>query len=1010
MRKILLLFISVLCTCIALAQSGTIAFQHYGLSDGMSDNSVTCVHFDKKGFLWMGTNEGLNRFDGESFFALNKNSDQKESICGNSITAIEEDASGNLWIGTRDGGICRLNNKLKTDRNPPLINSNGQQIYHVHDLLFDRDSTLYVASEKGLFYSFPPYDQFTESTPSIPRACYSLIQSADGVLTSFITLTLMKLNKGEGNKLTYRPYPEDGHTMQFFFRTLSGKIVSGGWDPCLHQYSEKDNLWVSKRISDQGLIAQDDEIVSITEATPDVLWLGMKSGKILRHDLQHDEYSILPISEEETKRLNGKRIFCMYTDPFQRTWIGTDVGLHVYNPLNSLFNVQWLPDNTSKVITFASAKNDVLVGTSNGLFKVGNTGLEKQRIFNQKPYSAHSIFPTKDHIYVGTTDNLMELTGGILNPLFAAPPDNMKEIESTFFNTISEVSINNKNYLLANPYGHGTFLASLEDNDWVGGVVMSNGKIDHLINNILRDSKSRTWFLGTSSGISLFESCTLLGTNFPSVKWDLEAIGAEAIHFNTSSYTQAGITPEISAMIENADGTFWVGTLGSGLLLFDPEKDSRWYTPVENSPSSVYQLAKDRQGFIWMTARGGIFSFNPATYEWQKFDEKDGIPSAGLSKSLFMHENGVMYAGGNGFYLSFEPEKKVTNPELPHTVITHIEVMGSNCDSLQYTSAFSLPFDQNFITFHFSSLCFNDGSNSTFEYMLEGLDPAWNSSGTVSFVDYNKLPFGEYTFRVRAISSTGVKDTGEATVRFYIEAPFYFRWWFIGLVLLTIAALGFILIQYRNNQKNKLTDMRDKIARDLHDDVGSALGSISFYSETARKTLLENKTERTDDIIKRMGSTSRQMIENMHDIVWAVQSGNDSVQHLLDRMQSVVAELSSDHNFPIRFECQDDIKSLKMDMNMRKNCYLIFKEAIYNSMKYSKCSEIKIHFYKENRKVILHIEDNGIGFDIAKAHSGNGLKNMSSRAEEMHARLSIQSSSTGTHIDLVLPSPEMGIF
>ncbi|MFM9986569.1 MAG: two-component regulator propeller domain-containing protein, partial [Flavobacteriales bacterium] len=917
----------------AFGQFSEIAFQHYGLSDGMSDNTITCVHFDKRGFLWIGTNEGLNRFDGENFFTLAKKTNESESLCGNSITTIEEDAAGNIWVGTRDAGICRVRNNLKVDQKPLIMSSNGQEIQYVHDILFDHDSTMYVATDKGLFFSISPYEQFSESNPFIPRACYALLQTKDGILTSFITHTLMKLNEGKGTTLMSIPYPQDGHTMQFFYRTLSGKIVAGGWDPCLHEYAERDNLLMSKRISDKGLITQDDEIVCITEVSPDVLWLAMKSGKILRHDLQRDEFSVLSISDEETKRLNGNRIFCMFTDPFQRIWIGTDAGLHVYNPLNSKFDITWLPDNTTKVLSFASAKNDMLAGTSKGLFKIGNFGLEKQSIFYHKPYSAHSIYSTKDHVYIGTSDNLLELKDGILQPVFAKHPANMREIKSTLFNAISEVKIAGRNYLLTNPYGHGTFLASLEANDWLGGVVVCNGQIDHLIKNILQDSKGRTWFLGTSSGIGLFENCTLLDAGFPTEKWNPEAVGAEAIHFNSKIYAQAGVTREISAMVENVDGTFWVGSLGSGLLLFDPRKDSLFYTQVENSPSSVYQIVKDRQGLIWMTARGGIFSFNPETQEWLKFDEKDGIPSAGLSNCLFMQGNGVMYAGGNGFYLSFEPDKKIMNPELPHTAITGIEVMGSSRDSLCYVSNFSLPSDQNFITFHFTSLCFNNASNSTFEYMLEGLDPTWRSSGTVNFVDYNKLPFGAYTFRVRSFSSSGVMDIGEATVRFTIRAPFYYSTWFIGLMIVSFAAIVFVLLQYRNNQKKKLTVMRDKIARDLHDDVGSALGSISFYSETARKTLLENKNEKTADIIQRMGYTSRQMIENMHDIVWAVQSGNDSVQHLLDRMQSVVAELSSDHNFQIRFECQDDIKSLKMDMNMRKNCYLIFKEAIYNSMK-----------------------------------------------------------------------------
>jgi signal transduction histidine kinase len=197
--------------------------------------------------------------------------------------------------------------------------------------------------------------------------------------------------------------------------------------------------------------------------------------------------------------------------------------------------------------------------------------------------------------------------------------------------------------------------------------------------------------------------------------------------------------------------------------------------------------------------------------------------------------------------------------------------------------------------------------------------------------------------------------------------------------------------------------IRNKIARDLHDDIGSALGSISFYSETAIKNLDASKSKEASIILQKMGSTSREMIENMHDIVWTVNPNNDDLNKLIERIHNFAKEVCSSNNIKLQFDASRLNLQKNLSMDARKNVYLILKEGVYNAVKYAHTDEIIICFSSEHSKNILEISDKGIGFDTEnKMFEGNGLKNMRTRAKEIRGEISIHSSpGKGTRITLI---------
>jgi signal transduction histidine kinase len=244
-----------------------------------------------------------------------------------------------------------------------------------------------------------------------------------------------------------------------------------------------------------------------------------------------------------------------------------------------------------------------------------------------------------------------------------------------------------------------------------------------------------------------------------------------------------------------------------------------------------------------------------------------------------------------------------------------------------------------------------------------------------------------------------------ALANFTIATPFYATWWFFTLCALFIASLAYAFYRYRINQIIAMQKVRNKIARDLHDDIGSTLGSISFFSEAAKQLVESSNTAGAEKMLVKIGDTSREMIENMSDIVWSVNPQNDTVKHLTERMRVFAGDLVASSEIQLHFNCDKKVDEMKLSMEQRKNIFLIFKETIYNSVKYAACKNITVDIVRNDGGLEMKIADEGKGFDVNNytSKNGNGLKNMKHRAEEVGAVYTIQSSpEKGTTTTLLI--------
>ena len=304
----------------------------------------------------------------------------------------------------------------------------------------------------------------------------------------------------------------------------------------------------------------------------------------------------------------------------------------------------------------------------------------------------------------------------------------------------------------------------------------------------------------------------------------------------------------------------------------------------------------------------------------------------------------------------------------------------------------------------FSILDYNHSKSHTYQYRFANKSKTWNDLTHNNEITLPNLSSGNYKFEVRGINANNQITKNVASLDIRITPPWWKTWWFLSGSLLFIFWVGYMIYENKQNQKEKIINLRNRISQDLHDEIGSTLSSISLFGTVAKKMIQANRSG-SEDMLNRINDSTTQVMESMNDIVWAINSDNDKMEDLLKRMRAFASELSDVSNTKITFKIDDRIKEASLNMVQRRNVYLIYKEAMNNAFKYAKANRIKVNLFPHLKDLQMTIEDDGIGFDAENMGSkltlgGNGLNNMVSRAEELEGGLAIDSKpGDGTRIN-----------
>lgn len=917
---------------------------------------------DDEGFIWFITNQGLCRYDGNDVklveyknFQLPNNSTPNHLLCYNEFIICAK-ASKLFFFNKISGARSTL--ELNSWISKMYKNKKGEAVFITYSgqaWIFTKQNGL----QKGLDFA-----DIAGFKKPIELLHFSVEENENE--NAFLFLTNNRFAVFNGKTIKWSPVPYfnklNGNGFERYIRMSAVNsnyisILLDGGD--VHIYNKKTLLPVAKILgkSIAAILSIQNEILLIPS--------GDQQKKILP---QAGIFRVVGNLFNEHTKISASLIIKQVD---HKVLLSTNNGLIELSALegkniNEIQQKKWVAFFKNKSVrSIYKIGDELLVGTYEGFYSCTKDTIQliedKLLVYCIRPYD-------KDHLIFGLEGN-----AGLVK----------YHIKTKRIIKMPNLRFKDKYFQVRSLFNH--------NGEWICG------GFNNL--NILYDS-SNTWGLKP-----IHSSDVELGNirQISSMKGNL-LVACEAGVFKIINSGLQKIYPKngkirVSAMLETSDG-IWLGTYGEGLVKIDNKGVVLQKFGFNEGLQSnfVYSIVQNNKTIIVGTGSGvnvfniaklphpiavkknielnGSFTqeFNHSAYFLDTINRQTIL--GGISGLAFVDDNSkyTLDAGINSIRLSYI---KTTEANAHH----QLNIFAGLKEIIKVYSVNS--------SINLKFTCINDPENQLALFRIKGLSEQWQNIKLSEEVNIYSLPPGEYTIEVKLPYSDNPKEW--FSKQLIVLPVFYQTIFFKCLIVFLLLAMAYFIWQSRVRKLKKEYKMRSLIASDLHDDIGSTLNSISVYSSIAENQL-GNNLPNTKVLLYKMGMASREMIEKMSDIVWAIHPKNDEFEKVLDRIRFFAAELLSTKNIVFEFNVEDNIKELKLEMELRKNIYLICKEALNNAYKYSEASIITVNFKKVYNKLLVEIIDNGIGFESNKLPSqGNGLFNMKARAIEINAILKIES-------------------
>jgi signal transduction histidine kinase len=454
------------------------------------------------------------------------------------------------------------------------------------------------------------------------------------------------------------------------------------------------------------------------------------------------------------------------------------------------------------------------------------------------------------------------------------------------------------------------------------------------------------------------------------------------------------------------------GYANNGLFLFKwdlKKKTLTRFVPPAEMNKTLYDMTPDEKGNWWIGSRNGLIVFNEQEKQFKRYTTADGLVNNDINATLYRREDGTILMGMADYFTSFNPQQ-VTSASggMPPVVLSRILV---NEKPVDFDSAHILNLD-----YHSTNIVFNwalpDHINSLknqYYCQLQGIDTGWKYVGNKGEIQYANLSAGQYHLLLKASSSNGTPATNIIRVAFTIHPPFWKTSWFLALAFLGLLMLLTVVVRYisRRNLKEKLLKLekeqavekeRNRISRDMHDDLGSGLTKIAIMSEVVKKQIQD--PEKAKQQLENISASSRELVDNLQDIIWILNPKNDSLESLAAYIREYGLKFFEPFDIKARFSYPASFESLQLSEETRRNIFLVVKETFNNIVKHAWCNNVNVSITQTGSRFQLTIADDGKGFDINHTRLfGNGLLNMKNRVEQVGGTYTITSEpGKGTSI------------
>lgn len=965
-----------------LGQSGY-RFKNISVSDGLSQNTVTVVYEDSRGFMWLGTQDGLNRFDGTDFKIYRNNSDSS-SLSDNFITAITEDLNGNMWIGTRSGlnrldpcsGLCIRFPKVSRDTFHSTVGflvclSDGR-------ILSNEIGKLNIISPLALDYS---------DSESIDIELATAVQ---------FETSLLLIDKN-GNTI------QEPKGLSEVDRVLTNALGARYHNQALLVWND-DTLQVKKNgtTTNIGVPSKIRDAIFFKGQ----LWIATANELYVYSNKLEVVSPNLP--ESPTLRFSGDDIHSFVIDSFDQLWFGTNRHGAFMLPQHSTNFVHLNGQLFDDPIVWSAALVDssLFIGTTAGveLYTWHNypkinpfnpfENLEKTQSWNG--FHASSLYHFKGNVYAGTRDGrVLEFSKSEEQWVLGDNP-----LATNFPQIFCITSDGNK--LLASTSG-GLF----ESTDLLNFTPLypkdAEKRAKAYLLHVSVDNYHK-YALSTTNGLRILDTKNNTEENIP---------------FSTST---GGLGFAVVGSTLPTQDKLFISTMGRGIDCMDEQGNIRHWTADDGLRNEVvYGAVENNHGDIWFCTNDGlsVLSDNRIAVN---YSIPEGIPFTEHSQNAFGRFDNHMWFGGiNGMYLvdrNFQiqaPQRRLLVNEIlinNKTIEVKSKHLEGSCFDPKKISLF--PADNSLI-FDFALLSVG-GQTERLAYRLDGVDQDWIVvNNNKQRIQYTTLPSGNHTLEVVTLNFEGQVQSSLLKLPIEVHPPFWQTLWFAILVAIVfILAVVFIIRavarrrimeQLRKEETlRKIQDERERISMDLHDNIGAQITHVITSLDNLSYKIGIGQQVNTIPAIDELGDFARGTMQQLRDTIWTLKKDDVYLVEFIDRIQDYYRRVFQDQE-DLHLHVVNAVKDqIQLPAETTVHLFRIMQEVATNALKHANATSFSVHFTEENQHLIIEIEDNGKGFDVEVVPPGHyGLKNIAARVSELSGSLNIHSGAGKTNIRLEIP-------
>jgi len=882
MKKNLVIFFTFL-TVLGFSQLDEIRFERLSIKHGLSQVCVNSILQDSKGFMWFGTQDGLNKYDGYSFKVYKPVSGEKSTLSNNIVKVIYEDKEGNIWIGTAGGGL---------------------NVFNPNDESFKS-------------YLYDPFDQKTLSNNDV----YAIYEDKDSVLwIGTYGGGLNRFNK-ESNTFTRFQHNENvigsisGNLIRAITEDKNGNLWIGIDEGGINMYDKTKQRFIhysNDPTSPNSLC--NDVVMSLHVDNDNIMWIGTYGGGLTRFDIEKKNFTCFRNDPNDRNSLSSNIVWTTYEDNNGNLWIGTRYGgISILNKeTGKFYNYKNNPTNH-----YSLSGNNILsiMQDESGLFWLGTEsggvnyfdankkpfGLIRYEQYNKNSLSNNNVFSifedSKNRLWVGTRGgglNIINLKTGTnriiktnaeenydINSIISFTVDKLgnkwvgtdgsgfyqyregqgivqnfkfdpKEKNSLSNNAVSALHADKDNILWIGTYGGGLNKYDILKNRF------RNYKIDHknfmrnVVLCIFEDSKGVLWVGTQGRGLVRLDKQTDRYVYFENEIGNSYSISNNVVH----------------AIHEDSDGVLWIGTGGGGLNKFDRESGRFKKYGTEQNLANEYILGilEDDHGDIWVSTYNGIAKFDVDKEEFYNYYEEDGLQGNIFNERSFCkNDKGIFYFGGKNGISYFHPDSISLSKYTPDAVITDLKIFNQSVKPkkmiegfvvldkpITETNKIDLSYKHAVFSFEFSSLHFSNPERNRFSYKMHPFEKEWNETDARKrFATYTNLPGGDYVFMVKASNSDGVFSEKVTKLSISIIPPFYKTSWFYSIVIIFTLISIYIFIKARESQLIRDKNRLEEQVRDRTQEINQQKEELQLQSELLAKNndeLTRNNLLITDSI------------------------------------------------------------------------------------------------------------------------------------------------------------------